>query len=75
MKLRTDIALEQEKVLEKKVQQLTSQANTIKELNEKILKLTEELSAIKNELQEANKKIEEKEMTIKKNDNGKYFKC
>ncbi|EEB16944.1 Spindle assembly abnormal protein, putative [Pediculus humanus corporis] len=69
MKLRTDIALEQEKVLEKKVQQLTSQANTIKELNEKILKLTEELSAIKNELQEANKKIEEKEMTIKKNDN------
>lgn len=70
MKMRTDIALEQEKVLEKTNQQLAVQSQMINELNEKVTKLTEELVAVKAQLNEANKKIEEKEIIIKKNDNG-----
>lgn len=68
--MRTDIALEQEKVLEKTNQQLAVQSQMINELNEKVTKLTEELVAVKAQLNEANKKIEEKEIIIKKNDNG-----
>ncbi|KAK6620733.1 hypothetical protein RUM43_011028 [Polyplax serrata] len=69
MKLRTDIALEQEKVLEKKSLQLAAQSQAINELNEKVTKLEDELTSVKAELEEAKKDLEEKETTIKKNNN------
>lgn len=72
MKLRTDIALEQEKVLEKKSLQLAAQSQAINELNEKVTKLEDELTLVKAELEEAKKDLEEKETTIKKNNNGEF---
>lgn len=73
MKLRTDIALEQERILEKKTQQIATQTELIKQLEEKVDKLTRELNSVKNSLEDANKTLEEKEVLIKKNDNGKYI--
>lgn len=70
MKLRTDIALEQERVLEKKTQQIATQTEMIKQLEEKVEKLSKELKEVKSELEDARRTIEEKEVVIKKNDNG-----
>lgn len=70
MKLRTDIALEQERVLEKKTQQIATQTEMIKQLEEKVEKLNKELKEVKSELEDARRTIEEKEVVIKKNDNG-----